>query len=130
MEGKIVATNTTILEQSNITQAKNAITTYMNTCDELNKQLNTIITDLTAVGKGFNGNAADGYVDFYNQVKPAFTTQLLGEEAGLMPSLIKILDAVYNALNATMDVDLGNNNKAAGAQNTVNVAQQNTDVTL
>lgn len=130
MEGKIVATNTTILEQDNINQAKTAITTYMNTCNQLNAQLNTIITDLTAEGAGFNGDAAIGYVNFYEQVKPAFTTQLLGEDVGLMPSLIKILDAVYNALNDTMDVDLGNNNQAAGEQNTVNIAQQNTDVTL
>ena len=124
------STNTTILSEENVTQGKAAITAYTNTCTALNTQLEQIITDLTAPNADFNGYAANGYVYFYNQVKPAFTTQLFGEEGGLMPSLIKILDSVYNALNQTMDTDLQAKNKAAVDQNTVNIAQQNTNVTL
>lgn len=103
----------TKLSDTNVTKAKTAITKYVNSCRELNTQLDTAITKLTGEGSGFNGDAADGYLKFYKKVKPAFTKQLVDDE-GLMPSLAKILDSIYAALNEGMDPGLGSKNEDAG----------------
>ena len=104
----------TVLEQANIEDAKAAIQAYITKCNGYNTTLDTMISTLTAEGADFNGDAADGYLAFYEKVKPAFTSQLLDNE-GLMPSLVKILDSIYEALNATMDPNLKNANENAGA---------------
>lgn len=103
----------TVLNKTNIDEAQTAIQTYITECSQYNTELDNAITALTAQDADFNGDAANGYLTFYNQVKPAFTSQLL-EEKGLMPSLQKILNSIYEALNATMDPNLGNANKDAG----------------
>lgn len=105
----------TVLERTNVDNAEAAIQKYISKCSGYNTTLDNMITALTAEGADFNGDAADGYLAFYKKVEPAFTSQLLDANGGLMPSLEKILESIYEALNGTMDPNLKNANENAGA---------------
>lgn len=108
----------TILDQSNIQQAKAAVNTYRDTCSSLYSQLTSTINDLRAAS--FIGDASNGFDVFYSQVTPALSTNLYGEDESVTAMLIQLLDAVEKALLRTVDPELGDANKNA-ANNTENV---------
>lgn len=112
MEEERVATK---LSRQDIANAKAVIASYITTCQGYNANLETLITNLTADNADFNGDAAAGYMNFYNKIKPAFTTQLI-EAEGIMKSLDKILDSIESALMGTMDPNLKNANENAGTE--------------
>lgn len=101
----------TILEKSNITNAKTAIEQYSSECTTLYSELSTIITDLCA--KYFIGEASDGFKDFFAQISPALTSNLNGDQNSITAMLNQLLDAVDKALLGTVDPQLGQANKNA-----------------
>lgn len=104
----------TILTKAIITNAKGAVDTYTTTVNKLNTDLDSIITQL--IGANFSGAAANGYQTFYkNQVEPALTTNLTGEQNSLMASIKDILDSIESQLLNTVDRKLGENNQNPGA---------------
>ena len=101
----------TILDKATITKAKTAITNYKNTCNQL---FTTMKGDIdTLVQKGFIGEASTGYQKFIENITPALTTQLTGDENSLTKMLTDILDSVEKSLIETVDPELGNTNQNA-----------------
>ena len=100
----------TILETNNISQAKAAITTYRNTCDNIFANLKKDIDVL--VQSGFIGEASKGYVDFFTQITPALTTNLTGTGQSITSMLESLLTAVEQMLNP-VDPQLGTANQNA-----------------
>lgn len=104
----------TILTKAIITNAKGAVDTYTTTVNNLNVNLDSIITQL--IGANFSGDAANGYQVFYNkQVKPALTDNLTATQNSLMASIKGILDSIESQLLNTVDPKLGENNQNPGA---------------
>ena len=103
----------TILSQENISQARAAVTNYRNTCDGLFKQVSAEILKVT--GSSFIGDAATGYLNFFDQIKPALSTNLTGTDqsvTSLMDSLLNVIEQMLNPI----DPQLGNANKNAAGQ--------------
>lgn len=102
----------TILEISNINDAKTAINTYRNTCDAIFQAMKSEIEILCSTN--FIGDASNGYLQFFNEkITPALTTQLTGTDASVTAMLETLLSAVAQMLNP-VDPDLSNANKTAG----------------
>ena len=104
---KSVPTN---LSDNDITQAKAAITAYRNTCDSLYKQLKAEIDNLVA--KDFIGDAATGYVTFFNQITPAIKDKLIGTEDSITSMMEQLLNVVAQMMNP-IDVQIGTYNQIA-----------------
>jgi len=105
----------TVLTTENISGARSAISTYRSTCDGIFQSLRNDITSLT--GSDFLGDASVGYVDFFDQITPALTTNLTGTEESVTSMLESLLTAVEQMLNP-VDPQLGNANKnAANSEN-------------
>ena len=104
---------TTILTTENLTEARNAVTTYRSTCESIFSKLQADINSLT--GADFIGDASKGYVDFFSQVTPALTTNLTGTEQSVTSMLESLLTLVEQMLNP-VDPELGNANKTAASE--------------
>ena len=64
-----------ILSSAMITNAQGSVNTYINTANQLYSELQSIINNLTA--DGFQGDAANGYRDFFqNKATPALGPNL------------------------------------------------------
>lgn len=113
---------TTILDQSNIQQAKAAVDTYRTTCTQLHNTLTTTINELRA--SSFIGDASNGFEAFYAEMEPALSSNLYGPEASVTAMLDQLLDAVSKALLGTVDPELGQANRNA-TKNTDNTATAN-----
>ena len=109
-----MANDRTILSIGDIDAAKNAVAAYISTCDGIFKKMKSTIEGLTASGSNFNGDASIGYVDFFGQITPALTDKLYVSDESLMKSIEKMLIG-------TVDPELGNANKNAGADGAGNV---------
>lgn len=102
----------TILETSNINDAKAAINTYRTTCDGIFQSMKGEIESLCSAN--FIGDASKGYLEFFNEkITPALTTQLTGPDASVTAMLETLLTAVAQMLNP-VDPDLSNANRTAG----------------
>ena len=116
-----MANDRTILSIGDIDAAKNAVAAYISTCDGIFKKMKSTIEGLTASGSNFNGDASIGYVDFFGQITPALTDKLYVSDESLMKSIEKMLDSIRETLIGTVDPELGNANKNAGADGAGNV---------
>lgn len=104
----------TILDRTNIKQAKTAVQTYKDTCVELHTTLVNTITTLRT--NGFIGDASDGFDTFFTTIEPALGVNLCGDTNSVTAMLDQLLTAVEKALMDTVDNDLKNaNSKAASA---------------
>ena len=101
----------TKLSTQNISDAKAAIQAYKTACDAAFKEVDGAITGI--MGKEFLGEAATGYNNFYEQIKPAISTKLFGESESIASMLDSIIIAVEQMLNP-VDPQLGTANQNAG----------------
>lgn len=103
----------TILTHAIISNATQAVDTYVATANGLYEELSGVITTLT--GSNFNGDAAEGYkVFFAEQVTPALTDNLTAPQESLMASIKSILESIQTQLLDTVDPQLGENNRNPG----------------
>ena len=102
----------TILTTENLTQAKNAVTTYRSTCESIFLKLKADIDSLTKAD--FIGDASTGFVDFFSQVTPALTTNLTGTDQSVTSMMESLLALVEQMLNP-VDSNLGDANKNAAS---------------
>lgn len=100
-----------VLKESNIVDAQKALKDYQNTCEALYTKLEGTIGELTAKGAGFNGDAADGYNEFFLQIAPVFKENL----SGLMENLAGTLESIKKSLLESVDPGLGDSNRKAGS---------------
>ena len=105
-----MATKLTI---QNITDAKNAVTAYQNTANNLFKDLQNTVTALPTAD--FIGDASNGYQTFFTNITPALSTQI----ADLTKMLTDILTSVEQLLNP-VDPQLGQQNQKLTAQDAAN----------
>lgn len=108
-----MAATPTVLATENLTDARKAITTYRSTCEGIFSKLQAEINGLT--GEDFLGDASTGYVEFFNQVTPALTTNLTGPENSITSMLESLITLVEQMMNP-VDPELGNANKTAAAE--------------
>ena len=101
----------TKLETQNISDARAAIQNYKSACDAAFKEVDGAIAGI--MGTQFLGDAATGYDEFYQQIKPAISTKLYGESESITSMLESIITAVEQMLNP-VDPQLGTANKNAG----------------
>ncbi len=104
--------NSVVLKESNIVDAQKALKDYQNTCEALYTKLEGTIRELTAKGAGFNGDAADGYNEFFSQIAPEFKEKL----NELMENLASILASIKESLLENTDPGLGDSNRKAGSR--------------
>ena len=102
-----------ILSTQNIEDAKGAVATYMQTCETLYAQMESILNGLAPVN--FEGEASRGYLQFFQQIRPALTTNLFAPETSLSYKLIRMLDGIGDALLVQVDPALGRANVQAGS---------------
>lgn len=107
---------TTALTKEHITNATNAINTYISAIQGYNKRLATVMEDMSD-GKGsFVGDASTGYQTFYTTyVLPAITTNLIDGENCLTTGALSMLKMIGNTMLDITDPDLGTFNKNPGA---------------
>lgn len=101
----------TKLATQNISDAKAAIQAYKTACDVAFKEVDGAITGI--MGEQFLGDAATGYSQFYEQIKPAISTKLYGDAESITSMLDSIITAVEQMLNP-VDPQLGTANQNAG----------------
>lgn len=99
--------STVLNKQANIDGAKQVITAYKSTCEDLYQKLSTEISNLRR--SGFIGDASNGYDAFFGKLSPALTTNLTGDENSLTSMLNSILDAVAQ-MTEPVDPDIGQQN--------------------
>lgn len=103
----------TILTSAIVDSAKGAVDSYVTTIGDLNDELQGIINTLT--GSNFNGDAANGYNEFYTtKVLPAITENLTAQGNSLTASIKTMLDNIQQQLLNTVDPQLGENNRNPG----------------
>lgn len=100
----------TVLTTENITQARAAVTNYRTTCQTIFANLKNDITNLTA--SNFKGDASMGYVEFFEQITPALTTNLTDSDNSITAMLENLISLVEQMLTP-VDPDIGNANKTA-----------------
>ncbi len=103
--------------ETNIQEAKKAVSAYRATCDGLYKQLKATIDNL--VQQGFIGDASQGYIMFINTVTPRLTSMLTAPDNSVTSMLENLLDAVSQLLNP-VDVNLKNANANAADSTAAN----------
>lgn len=101
----------TVLSNENLTQGRSAIQKYRTTCADIFSKMQTDIETLTQAD--FVGEAATGYLDFFNQITPALTTNLTETSGSITSMLEELLTAAEQMLNP-VDPQLGTANKTAG----------------
>jgi len=100
----------TVLKVADIDASKNAVTTYVSTSSDIFAKLQSAVTGLAGDAK-FVGDASNGYTYFFDQVKPALTTNL----TSLTDSLTKMLEGIQDALLGQVDPGLGKANRDASS---------------
>lgn len=102
----------TKLKEENITNASEAIKTYINTCQEYFATIDKEINELRE--SGFIGDASDGYATFYSKLKKNLTDNFYGNngtgEGALLPGLCSWLESGLVKLVDTLDPKLKNQN--------------------
>jgi uncharacterized protein YukE len=99
----------TILTSAIISQATSSVEEYASQAKSIASEIQSIIT---ALASNFEGDAADGYKEFFTQkVSPAINENL----EGLTNSIKQILESIQTQLLATVDPQLGDNNRNPGA---------------
>lgn len=100
----------TILTSAIIESAKASVDTYISSIESLNGELEQIMNTLTS--SNFNGEAAEGYKDFYtNKVLPAITENLTQQGNSITASIKSLLDNIQQQLLNSVDPDLGDFNR-------------------
>ena len=103
-----------ILTHAIISNATQAVDTYITTVKGLEQELVGLMSTLTS--ENFNGDASDGFTVFYNEkVLPAISDNLTSETS-LTKSIKSMLESIQNQLLDTVDPGLGENNRNPGAQ--------------
>lgn len=103
----------TILTHAIVANVNSAVDTYVTAANGLAADLEAVITTLTS--SNFNGDASDGYKDFYNtKVVPAITENLTAPEGSLTASIKSIMQTIEQQLLDTVDPQLGENNRNPG----------------
>ena len=98
-----------ILTAAIISNAKEAVKTYVSETNRLFSELDGAIGTLT--GQNFNGDASNGYGDFFRtKVTPALTENL----TSLTTSIDSMLDSIQEQLLNTVDPQLGETNRNPG----------------
>ena len=98
-----------ILTHQIITNAKDAVSAYTGTTSTLYSDLQSAIATLT--GQNFNGDASNGYSDFFqSKVTPALTENL----TSLTNSINSMLDSIQAQLLDSVDPQLGETNRNPG----------------
>ena len=95
-----------------IDDATDVVNTYVNTVMELFEKLRNQITDLTR--DDFKGEAAIGFMEFFNNTITPMLTENLTGETSVTTSLKKLLADINETLIKNVDPQLGEANKAAG----------------
>ncbi len=104
----------TILTHEIITNATQAVDSYVAAANSLYEELSGIISALTAAN--FNGDASDGYKAFFaEKVAPALTDNLTTPGTSLTASIKDLLGTIQQQLLDTVDPQLGENNRNPGA---------------
>ena len=104
----------TILTAAIINSAKEKVENYVTTANGLHQELEGVISKLVATE--FNGDAANGYKEFYDKkVVPVLTDSLTAEGSSLTANIKLILDSIKTQLLDTVDPQLGEGNKNPGA---------------
>jgi uncharacterized protein YukE len=98
-----------ILTHANISDAKDAIDTYVSTCNTIYESFIGTMNNLSS--SGWNGEATEGCKDFTNGTVSLALTDGISQIA---TQLTKILDDVENALLNQCDPQLGNANRNPG----------------
>lgn len=95
-----------VLTHEVINNARAAVNAYIQKANALYSNLNEIVAQVS--NTAFSGDAADGYVDFYqSKVTPAITEN----SVSLMGGIISMLDSIEEQLLNTVDPELGNANR-------------------
>ena len=103
----------TILTSAIVESAKASVDTYISSIESLNGELEQIMNTLTS--SNFNGEAAEGYKDFYtNKVLPAITENLTQQGNSLTASFKTMLDNIQQQLLNTVDPQLADFNRNPG----------------
>lgn len=109
----------TYLSTEDIANAKGAVDTYKNTCEELLGQITTIINRLTGAGAGFNGDASEGYNTYYQSIQKSLTDQLLADKGSFTASVKQILDDIEKSFLQDVDPKLKNANIEVAGEPTI-----------
>jgi phage-related minor tail protein len=105
----------TILTHAIVQNVNGAVDNYVSTATGLYGELEGVINTLTA--NDFNGDAANGYREFFtSKVTPALTENLTAPSNSLTASIKSIMDTIGQQLLDTVDPQLGDNNRNPGGQ--------------
>lgn len=103
----------TILTSAIVDSAKTSVDDYIATVGGLNEELKGVIS--TLVASNFNGDAANGYNEFFTaKVLPAITDNLIAPGNSLTASIKAMLDNIQQQLLASVDPQLGEMNRNPG----------------
>lgn len=103
-----------ILTSATIANATGVVDGYVTSANGLYQELEGVINTLTSAN--FNGDASNGYKDFYTQkVVPAITENLTDPGSSLMSGIKSMLESIETQLLKTVDPQLGDNNRNPGA---------------
>lgn len=104
-----------ILSNATIVNAKGAVSTYVSTAQGLYDELQSVINTLTS--DGFQGDAAEGYKEFFTtKATPALVANLTEAQGSLTAGINGMLDSIQASLLDTVDPKLGDINRNPGGQ--------------
>ena len=99
----------TVLTTENITNASQAISTYINDALTILNGVKTEIDTLRAAG--FIGDASEGFDTYVTTTITNIKNNFYEGDEALLPSLKKWLDSYLNQLLSSLDPDLKNQNE-------------------
>lgn len=100
----------TTLDRTTITNAQNAVDTYVTKVTALYQRLDAELATLTA--NNFIGEGSMGYKSFYNaSIVPSLTTVLTDPNQSLTATIKSMLAMVENTLMDQVDPQLGESNR-------------------
>lgn len=103
----------TILSSAMIQNAQSAVDNYISQVNGLNDELEGVINSL--IPASFEGDAADGYKEFYNsKIVPAIKDNLVEASNSLTASIKTMLEDIQTQLLNTVDPQMGEQNRSAG----------------
>lgn len=104
-----------ILTSAIIVNAKNSVSTYVSTANQLYSEMQSLINNLTS--SGFMGDASEGYKVFFNsKVTPAVVANLTEPQGSITAGINGMLDTIKEQLLDTVDPNLGKLNQEPGGQ--------------
>lgn len=105
---------TTAITVQQIDNALSAVTAYRTACDGHFAQLKATVDGLKT-NNTFIGEASDGFAEFFGQVSPLLTTNLVDvtNPESLLSGLVTILEGVKQTIIEQQDPALGNANAGA-----------------